>query len=157
MNFDSAIKHVLRWEGEYVNDKDDLGGETKYGITKRRYPNLNIADLTVEEAVAIYRRDFYEELNINLLPKHLQYIVFDGCINQGPGWTIKALQKLSGVKADGVIGPLTANAAKDVHLVAMISKRYNRYVFIARYRNNKKFLKGWLNRLEDVSKYAYQL
>ena len=42
MEFNEIIEKVLEHEGGYVNDKDDLGGETKYGITKRFYPQRNI-------------------------------------------------------------------------------------------------------------------
>ena len=78
LNFEVAFEHLLRWEGGYVDDPDDLGGETKYGITKRRYPDLDIGALTAEEARRIYRRDFFDELNLGLLPERLQYIMFDG-------------------------------------------------------------------------------
>jgi lysozyme family protein len=46
--FDKAIEIILKHEGGYVNDPDDPGGETKFGITKRNYPTLNIKSLTVE-------------------------------------------------------------------------------------------------------------
>ena len=48
--FDEIIDHVLEHEGGYVNDPKDLGGETKYGITKRFYPDVDIKNLTKEDA-----------------------------------------------------------------------------------------------------------
>ena len=48
-----AIEHVLKFEGGYVNDPDDPGGETNFGISKRSYPDLDIAALTVADAVEI--------------------------------------------------------------------------------------------------------
>ena len=56
-SFDEIIKHVLEHEGGYVNDPKDLGGETKYGITKRFYPDIDIKNLTIEEAKEIYKKD----------------------------------------------------------------------------------------------------
>ena len=52
--FERAFSYVLQNEGVYVNDLDDIGGETKYGISKRSYPNLDIKNLTLEEAQKIY-------------------------------------------------------------------------------------------------------
>ena len=52
--FKLAIPRVITNEGGYVNDPDDPGGETKYGISKRSYPALDIKNLTVEQATAIY-------------------------------------------------------------------------------------------------------
>lgn len=51
---------MINREGVYVNDPYDPGGETKYGICKRSYPNLNIKELTLEEAKKIYHRDFWK-------------------------------------------------------------------------------------------------
>ncbi len=56
--FAVALEKVLAHENGYVNDPDDPGGETKFGISKRSYANLNIKDLTREQAAEIYYRDF---------------------------------------------------------------------------------------------------
>ena len=58
MPFYQEIKHVLKREGGYVNDPDDPGGETKYGISKRAHPDVDIASLTPESAAEIYK-DYY--------------------------------------------------------------------------------------------------
>ena len=155
IDFAAAFNHLLRWEGGYVNDPDDLGGETKYGITKRRYPRLDIRNLTIEEARAIYRRDFFDALKLGLLPERLQYIMFDGCVNQGPAWTIRALQRRAGVRQDGKIGPITARASREVLPVSLLAIREERYRYIAGFRNNAKFLRGWLNRLDSTAKVTY--
>src|SRR5690606_28008981 len=54
--FRRAVEVVLKHEGGYVNNPSDPGGETKYGISKRSYPELDIANLTQEDAIAIYYR-----------------------------------------------------------------------------------------------------
>ncbi len=155
INFEQAFAHLLRWEGGYVNDPDDLGGETKYGITKRRYPRLDIKRLTVADARRIYKKDFFDDLKLGLLPDQLQYLMFDGCVNQGPDWTIKALQRRADVEQDGKIGPLTARATKSVHAITMLAIREERYRYIAGFRQNAKFLRGWLNRLDDCAEVTY--
>lgn len=57
--FERAFSCVLQNEGVYVNDPSDSGGETKYGISKRSYPNLDIKNLTLEEAKKIYFCDYW--------------------------------------------------------------------------------------------------
>lgn len=57
--FAQAIEFTLSWEGGYVNDPGDAGGETNMGISKRSYPDLDIKNLTVEQAKAIYYADYW--------------------------------------------------------------------------------------------------
>lgn len=57
--FEQAIAFTLSWEGGYVNDPNDPGGETKYGISKKSYGHLDIKNLTVEQAEAIYYEDYW--------------------------------------------------------------------------------------------------
>lgn len=59
-NFEKAVAFVLRHEGGYTNDNRDPGGETKFGISKRAYPSLDIKNLTEEQAKVIYRRDYWD-------------------------------------------------------------------------------------------------
>ena len=54
------IDKVIYNEGGYNNDHEDLGGETKYGISKRWYPHLHIPSLSLEEAIKIYHDDYYK-------------------------------------------------------------------------------------------------
>ena len=57
--FKDIIEVTLEHEGGYVNDPDDLGGETNFGITKRFYPDVDIKNMLKTEAVTIYRRDYW--------------------------------------------------------------------------------------------------
>lgn len=112
--FQKAIIRTKLNEGGYVNDKDDRGGETNMGITKKYYPNEDIKNLTKERANAILYRDYWLKYKINTLPVEISDIVFDDAVVQGPGTAIKNLQKALKVKADGIIGPQTLNALKEV-------------------------------------------
>ncbi len=60
-NFEKAMTFIFKWEGGYVNDGNDPGGETNFGISKRAYPNLDIKNLTKDEAKQIYYRDYWEK------------------------------------------------------------------------------------------------
>lgn len=108
--FDEAFKRVIGHEGGYVNDPDDRGGETKYGISKRAYPNLDIAGLTLDQAKAIYRRDYWGKAGCDLMPGPLAFAAFDLAVNAGVSQGIKAAQLAVGVLPDGVIGPKTRAA-----------------------------------------------
>jgi lysozyme family protein len=58
--FNGAFEILIGHEGGYVDHPDDPGGETKYGISKRSYPEVNIAALTLDKAKAIYREDYWD-------------------------------------------------------------------------------------------------
>lgn len=155
--FDKFIKIILRHEGGYVWDKDDLGGETKYGITKRRYPDLDIQNLTLEEAKRIYYEDFYKDMNLHYIESDLLALhVFDMGINAGMKTAIKLLQRLlNGCKADGEIGRVTAEALSYAMVTTKMvdaykAKRVERYYYVSTLRNNSKFLKGWINRVNNT-------
>ncbi len=155
--FNKFMPIILKHEGGYVNDPDDLGGETKYGITKRRYPNLDIKSLTSHEATNIYYRDFYKPLNLDLIEDDLLALhIFDMAINAGKKRAVKLLQScLNGIAKDGVIGPRTAKlvhaASLNVDIVQVYkAKRYEYYYKISLLRRNAKFLKGWIRRVENT-------
>ena len=134
--------------GEYVYDARDPGGETNFGISKRSYPRVNIRDLTRDDAVAIYRRDFWDASNCDALPAKLAVALFDCAVNQGPGIAPVFLQKALGATPDGVIGPKTLAAVDgadvDALLIQFISWRLRRYAFTA---NASTYMRGWSVRI----------
>lgn len=154
MQFQDFIEHTLQLEGGYVNDPVDPGGETKYGISKRSYPNVDIAALTPDQAVDIYRNDYWEAPRINELPASVAYAVFDMGVNAGPGRAIKILQRILGIKQDGRIGPVTIQAAQDYqgNLLADYSEARRHYYNSLVQRNQflSKFKFGWLRRVNQV-------
>lgn len=68
--FEKALAFTLQNEGELCSVEGDAGGLTKYGISKRSYPHLDIANLTKEKAAEIYRRDFWPP--IKTFPERLR-------------------------------------------------------------------------------------
>lgn len=110
--FLAAVAVVLEEEGGYTPGlPDDPGGETNFGISKRSYPNLNIFTLTKAQAIEIYRRDFWDAINLSAIPQKVALVVFDSAVNQGTGTAARILQAALGVAQDGVVGPATAKAA----------------------------------------------
>ena len=119
---------IVAREGGYVNDPDDPGGATKYGVTIHTARRLGLdldqdgdvdaADvkrLTRKQAEEIFLRHYYRAPRIHLLPEPPQPSVFDMYVNAGSN-AIRILQQLLvrmgfDVAADGEIGPITAKAA----------------------------------------------
>ena len=82
LDFDQAFDRLIAVEGAYVFDPRDPGGETKYGISKRSYPALSIANLDLGTARAIYRKDFWDVLGDDCHPA-IRYQAFDFAVNSG--------------------------------------------------------------------------
>ena len=82
-DFDKALRFVLKFEGGYVNDPRDPGGETNFGISKRAYPDLDIASLTRQAAGQIYFKDYWQASGADKLAWPLNVIHFDTSVNCG--------------------------------------------------------------------------
>ena len=146
--FDTAITFVLKHEGGLSDNPSDPGGLTKYGISHRSHPNVDIRNLTIEQAKDIYHRDYWDRCNCGNLPAALGILLFDAAVNQGPSASIRNLQRALGVKADGVIGPVTLTAASTdlvhEHIAEFIARRALSY---AGNPNISIFGLGWFRRL----------
>lgn len=94
--WERAMAFVFRWEGGYVNDPNDPGGETKYGISKRSHPQLDIANLTEADAKAIYERDYWQASGADELLWPLSLAHFDSAVNAGVGQARSWLQAAAG-------------------------------------------------------------
>lgn len=114
MDFDAAFTRLVdpQHEGGYSNNPVDPGGETKYGISKRAYPNVDIASLTLDDAKAIYRRDYWTPAACDQWPELLRYEVFDLAVNVGVSQAIRLVQRALAVSDDGIVGPKTLAAAQ---------------------------------------------
>jgi hypothetical protein len=91
-NFDKIIRHLLEFEGGYVNDPDDPGGETKYGISKSAWPKEDIKNLTVERASEIYRVSYWNAIKGDELPDKIDFCVMNAAVNSGVGTALKILK-----------------------------------------------------------------
>ncbi|MBF3951930.1 hypothetical protein ISG27_12870 [Burkholderia pseudomallei] len=146
-NFERAFELVVGIEAGYVNDPTDPGGETKFGISKRAYPSLDIANITVDDAKAIYARDYWQACACDRMPWPLCLFVFDTAVNQGQPTARVMLQRSLGVAADGVIGPVTlaaANKMDDEALALLLTARAYRYILADNFTVDGR---GWFKRL----------
>ena len=164
------IDMVLEHEGGYVNHPNDPGGETKYGISKRAYPNVNIAELTKDEAAEIYYEDYWSKIKGNDLPLAIACVVMDYGVNSGISRASKALQSACGLAdPDGIIGPHTlhivwATVKNDNNevlesqierLVKEVTKK--RQDFVRALSIYETFGKGWERRINETEQKALEL
>jgi lysozyme family protein len=146
----NASSLILKVEGPMSNDKADPGGLTKYGISQAAYPSLNIAALTEAQALAIYKRDYWDAHRCGDLPWLLAVFTFDGEVNQG-GYGSRALQQALGVTVDGAIGDGTVTAANACDVNETLALMMGcRAVYYAADANWRKYGKGWVARMGRV-------
>lgn len=167
--FDEAIERVLKHEGGFTDDPKDPGnwtggsegkGElkgTNYGISAKAYPGLDIENLTIEEAKAIYKKDYWDRAKTDSLPERLQEIYFDMSINMGRSRAVKVLQQASNNKnsnkidVDGGLGPMTLKAISNVEPERVRSYRVMYYAdLVSRKPDLEKFWFGWFRRSLEV-------
>lgn len=169
--FDDLIPYIFKYEGVssanpggYVNNPNDPGGETKFGISQRAwnglqkaYPNYptGVRWLTEAQAITIYQKEYYLTLFDSLLPGPA-LVAFDCQVNEGIG--IKILQRALGVTDDGVAGPQTILqirlASRNIpkFIEDILWKRVEHYT-----KCDPQFIHGWLNRLIQVRTDANRL
>src|SRR4051812_42260066 len=100
VNFDVAFDRLINHEGNYVNNPADPGGETKFGISKRAYPNVDIKNLTRDQAKEIYRKDFWNVVG-DSVDAAIRFQVFDFAVNAGIQTAIRKLQDAVNMADDG--------------------------------------------------------
>jgi lysozyme family protein len=150
-NFTKAIEFTLPWEigsdwknGGYTDDPRDPGGETRWGISKRANPNVDIKNLTLEQALGIYREKYYDiyrydkrfPIDLDNIDMPLAVAIFDTGVNCGVSrarsWTIEALK----------------TKAPTDELLRL------RKEFYAKLPTFPTYGKGWLRRVNDLQKFC---
>ena len=163
--FARCVNVVLQKEGwdAYTNNPKDSGGPTKYGITLatlsafRKHPCSaeEVQSLGEDEALAIYRANYWHIIAGDQLPAGVNLMTFDCAVNQGPGHAIRWLQAAAGCSADGVIGPATLAAVTSADPAALIEKfKQERLQAYESSPGWATFGHGWTNRDNDISTQA---
>jgi len=124
----ALLEHIFKVEGGYVHDPRDPGGETNWGISKRSYPDLDIANLTRDEAAAIYERDYIQPVREIVEDERMVYHVVDAAVNHG-------LRRALNWYAD--------HPSESSFLA-------NRIRFYTSLRTFETFGRGWANRLASL-------
>lgn len=156
LNFDGTPKDDLG----YVNDPTDSGGETKGGISKKAFPNIDIKNLTLEKIVSLYHVRYWRAAHCADWPAPVALIVFDAAVQHGPITSIELLQEIASVKADGQVGPITQAAVATLesgYLVTRYSLRRSRLYarIVVKNMTQSRFIEGWHNRLVDLVDSAW--
>ncbi len=154
-NFNEAIVKTLAREGgaKYTDDPNDPGGATKYGISQRAYPNIDIKNLTEQQAREIYKRDYWDRIRGDEIEDQLiAENIFDTAVNMGVRTASRLAQLAADIDiVDGIIGSKSLEKLNAVSRELFLAKFT--IVKIARYANicnkrpaSRKYLLGWINR-----------
>lgn len=143
----------------YVNDPDDAGGETKFGVAKNANPDLNITALTWSKAKQRYFERYWMGGGCHLLPQRVALLHFDGCINHGISRASKFLQEVVGTTVDGSVGPGTAKAVSKMNefdVCRLLCDRREKFYrsIVASNPSQGKFLNGWLRRINEMRDFV---
>jgi len=165
--FNEGLRFSLRWEGGYVNNPADYGGETNKGVTTATYQSYrrrkglsaqSVRHITDAEVHEIYRDMYWKPAQCELMVRPLAIVHLDTAINFGVGGATEFLQETLGVGVDGSFGPMTRNALSRAN-TATTARRYCQARIDYRYRrvsqdpSQRVFLQGWLNRDNDLLRY----
>lgn len=149
-NFERAVEIILRYEGGEVNDPNDPGGHTKYGISKAAFPTVDIPRLTRADAKGLYRQHYWQACRCDEMPGAVALLTFDAAVNMGTRTAGILLQRALGVSPDGIIGPVTlsaANAADRGLLKRVAAERATQYAHMG---HLDRYWRGWFRRLFDA-------
>lgn len=164
--FEDSVAAILRHEGGFVQHPRDPGGATKFGITREtlsqaRGRTASVEDvrrLSREEAASIYRRFYWNAVRADELPRGLDHALFDLAVNSGPTRAATMLQKILGVEADGIIGPVTLRAAWEANPAETVRRLTRaRLGFLSRLATWPVFGRGWRRRALAVEQEALRL
>jgi lysozyme family protein len=149
--FDHCCPIILHEEGGYVNNPNDPGGETNMGISKHSYPNLDIKNLTVDQATQIYYTDFWIPAGCKFaLKMPLDLYMFNFAVTSGVEESILMTQQLIGVTQDGQWGPNTQGTLMKFQGDTSVYQALCAMHYAAN-RNFGYFGKGWLSRLFRIT------
>jgi len=155
-SFDFMIEH----EGGTNFHIYDRGGLTKFGICQKQYPNLDIANLTLDEACRIYAHDYWNKNQCYRFERPVGMAMFDSGVNcgqmSGAIWLQKALNAMgAGLVVDGLIGQKTVYASTGRNSYAIAAKlmahRLKRYYRLTgNHPEQITFIRGWINRVANL-------
>jgi len=158
--FNTFFNWLVSWEGStFEDDKNDKGGQTRWGIDAASHPGLDIKNLTREQAAQIYWKESWTDLHIEEFPVGIGEVLSNIAINCGKG-RLKWVQEIAGVTQDGKIGPATIAAVNKLDRQEVINKLLTKLVVFYHaigVGHNAGFLKGWINRTNDLKDFVAKL
>lgn len=166
-NYKTAIQQTLKWEGGYVNNPNDRGGETYRGIARKFHPLWSgwvtvdnskplkkgaIIKSLEDDVIEFYKAHYWDKIRLDeVCNDKVAGFVFDWYVNSGTSG-IKSIQRAIGVEDDGKVGKDTLHALNQTTLEHLRISRENFVRSIVRSNPSQKvFLNGWLNRIKSFS------
>ena len=162
--FKQALRKLFEYEGKGLSNLQyDRGGPTKFGISRRSYPELDIVNLTLQGATEIYKRDFWDKLRLGEVEdEDFSQEIFEQSVNFGTRIAARFTQRAlltagKTVKIDGIIGSETIkalNSCRDLLVKEIVLKRLNclqldRYwSIVKRDPSQRRWMRGWVKRVE---------
>ena len=191
-HFELAQNFTQRWEGGLSDDAADKGGLTHYGVSLAFLSDMarslknrqwlkdigvhplpvtkdTIRNLTRTQACDIFKREFWNKLDLDSLPVQMAVLLYDAAVNSGCAQSVRLAQRgynTVGVgtrlDVDGKLGPLTRaalinNNSVDVRQAILDAREAFYRQIVARNASQKVFLRGWLNRVNDLRQYVESL
>lgn len=167
-DINKLVPHILKWEGGFVNDPDDLGGATNKGVTFKTYklyrnrkglaiPSIgDLKRLSNDEFTDILKTMFWDACRTDEInSQSVANAIVDWAWHSGTTTAAKEIQRVLGVKADGIIGNITLstiNSQSPLPLFGKIKAARVKYIErICKSRPvNQKYYRGWMNRINDL-------
>ncbi|MDA0989746.1 MAG: hypothetical protein O3A51_03245 [Verrucomicrobia bacterium] len=166
MDFAEIVDLTIEEEGGFVNDPNDKGGATKYGISLSflqlidpASTQADIIAMTHESAREVYRYHFWDTLRAGELPSAYALLAFDMAVNSGVGDAAKSLQAAIGAFEDGIIGSMSVALAQaqpvtPASITAFTSRRILHLYEAAAW---DRYGKGWVARTLRMHNRALEI
>jgi lysozyme family protein len=154
-DFLQAVNITLVREGGYVDDPDDPGGATKYGITQRDMPGRDMKTLTIPEAIEFYKEKFWNPFYDAIVNSPIGNKLFDMGVLFGVKTTVEIMQRTLQLDDDGIFGSGTLAALNAVLTPPALLQLFKNNLVIhavdvgAKNPRERKDVAGWINRINS--------
>lgn len=162
-----TINRTIELEGGFQRFPEDRGNYTpngilkgtKYGISARAYPDLDIENLTRKEAFEIYERDYWAQVVLGCYPDEIKPMMFDMAVNHGVRGANKILQRSVGVIDDGIVGNITLRAVRNHANLNLLACERNLYfaTIVSNRISQARFIRGWVGRTKEMVEFTLNL
>jgi len=174
-DFKIAYNKTSVFEGGYANVKQDNGGETYKGISRKFFPKWSgwkIIDkfksnkdfprclnnnIDLEKLVqSFYMINFWNKIRgDDIKSQKIANNIYDFAVNSGVKRSIKYIQLILNIRPDGIFGKITLdllNTYDEDSFIDLYKKARLRFInkIVLNNPSQKKFLAGWTKRVHNA-------